>query len=246
MARFSWELKLCVVLIAISIAIYTLKFFIFGSLTDTANYIFNSLGFLPVSALLVTIILNKLLTVRQKRERLEQMNMVIGTFFSEVGNYMLSYYSTNDRNIISTCDTLVPREDWENIDFSDAIKKIETIKCEISLKPEDLYEIKKTLSSRREFLLRLLENPILLEHALFTELLRATFHLAEELDNRDDIMSLPQSDIDHLSGDVTRVYQMLIRQWLEYMKYLKVDYPYLFSLAMRTNPFDDNCSAIVR
>lgn len=31
-----------------------------------------------------------------------------------------------------------------------------------------------------------------------------------------------------------------------YMKHLKEDYPYLFSLAVRTNPFDPNASAEVK
>ncbi len=42
----------------------------------------------------------------------------------------------------------------------------------------------------------------------------------------------------HLSGDIRRAYSILITEWLAYMKHLKSDYPYLFSLAVRTNPFD--------
>jgi len=38
----------------------------------------------------------------------------------------------------------------------------------------------------------------------------------------------------------------LVRQWLAYMKYLKNFYPYLFSLAMRTNPFDQHASPIIK
>jgi hypothetical protein len=34
-------------------------------------------------------------------------------------------------------------------------------------------------------------------------------------------------------------------EWLTYMQYLKQYYPYLFSLAMRKNPFDRNASVIV-
>ncbi|MDD5585217.1 MAG: hypothetical protein PHV55_09220 [Candidatus Omnitrophica bacterium] len=49
-----------------------------------------------------------------------------------------------------------------------------------------------------------------------------------------------------LSGDMKRAYQQLILRWLDYMKYLKQDYPYLFSLAMRTNPFDANAAVEVR
>ena len=39
---------------------------------------------------------------------------------------------------------------------------------------------------------------------------------------------------------------LLVREWLSHMEHLKVDYPYLFSLAVRTNPFDPNASAEVQ
>jgi len=38
---------------------------------------------------------------------------------------------------------------------------------------------------------------------------------------------------------------LLVREWLSHLEHLKVDYPYLFSLAVRTNPFDPNASAEV-
>ena len=94
-------------------------------------------------------------------------------------------------------------------------------------------------------LLRLLENPNLLEHESFTELLRAVFHLAEELSYRNDFSKLPDTDYNHLAGDIKRSYTLLVRQWLDYMKYLNNNYPYLCSLAMRTNPFDQDASPIV-
>jgi hypothetical protein len=39
---------------------------------------------------------------------------------------------------------------------------------------------------------------------------------------------------------------LLSQQWLDYMKHLKGNYPFLFSLAMRTNPFDQNASPIIQ
>ena len=82
----------------------------------------------------------------------------------------------------------------------------------------------------------------MLEHESFTDLLWAVFHLTEELDNRKDVTQLPDSDYDHLSGDIKRAYSLLISAWLAYMGHLKTDYPYLFSLAVRTNPFDPQAS----
>ena len=94
-------------------------------------------------------------------------------------------------------------------------------------------------------MLRLLENPILLERESFTELLRAVFHLRDELLHRGDMSQLPESDKAHLEGDIRRAYSLLTQQWLQHMKYLKNHYPYLFSLAMRTNPFDPEASPVV-
>jgi len=94
-------------------------------------------------------------------------------------------------------------------------------------------------------MLRLLENPNLLEHDSFTHLLWAVFHLTEELSNRRSVKDLPDSDYEHLSGDIKRAYVLLLSEWLDYMRHLKRNYPYLFSLAMRTNPFDPAASPIV-
>jgi hypothetical protein len=51
-------------------------------------------------------------------------------------------------------------------------------------------------------------------------------------------MQLCGADRKHLANDMKRVYSLLISEWLSYMKHLKENYPYLFSFAMRTNPFD--------
>ena len=59
------------------------------------------------------------------------------------------------------------------------------------------------LLKKRDFLLRLLENPNLLEHDSFSSLLLAVFHLTEELAQRTDLSHLSRSDREHLAGDVS-------------------------------------------
>ncbi len=98
---------------------------------------------------------------------------------------------------------------------------------------------------KRQFLLSLLEKTILLEHEHFTDLLWAVFHLTEELLARDTFCDLPRADHNHLSGDVKRAYHNLIVQWVLYMEHLHNAYPYLFSLAVRTNPFCLNRGAVI-
>lgn len=244
--KYSWQLKLGIVLVCISIIIFTIKITVLKNTQDTMNYIFNSLGFLPISAFLVTIILNELLSIRSRKQRLEKLNMVIETFYSEVGTELLAYLSDCDPGLDKVRNRLIITGDWTDNDFSGLTRFMSGYIYDVDPGRVDLNGISGFLRERRNFLLRLLENPVLLEHQSFTETLRTVFHLTEELNRRKDPSSLPESDLDHLEGDLLRVYRNLAVQWVDYMRYLKGNYPYLFSLAMRTNPFDQNASVIVK
>ncbi len=106
--------------------------------------------------------------------------------------------------------------------------------------------LKVFLADKRTFLLALLENPNLLEHEGFTDLLWATLHLQEELDARPDLTDLPNPDRNHLSGDIERVFTHLAAEWVAYAEHLKARYPFLFSYLVRTHPFQTKSSPHVK
>jgi hypothetical protein len=178
--------------------------------------------------------------------------MVIGVFFSDVGTELLGEISKFDSKSKSINETLIINSNWADLDFQKAKENITKRKYHLEIHVNDpnsiifLEETKKYLMSKKRFLLALLENPNLLEHETFTELLRAVFHLTEELEKRKDIKQLPKADYDHLKFDTERAYNLLIYQWVEYMEHLMNNYPYLFSLAMRTNPFDPNATVEIQ
>ncbi|NYT17037.1 MAG: hypothetical protein GKC06_03395 [Methanomicrobiales archaeon] len=246
MRKYTWQIRLGIVLVCVSILIYAVKLTVLQNTRDTLNYIFNALGFLPVSVFLVTIVLNELLAIRARNQRLEKLNMVIETFYSEVGNELLTYLSDCDPSLDTVREQLIVTGDWKDDDFSTLNRFMAGYTFDIDPRKVDLIGMSGFLKERRNFLLRLLENPVLLEHQSFTEVLRSVFHLTEELNRRTDPSSLPDSDLDHLKGDLLRVYRNLALQWVDYVRYLNRNYPYLFSLAMRTNPFDQNASVIVK
>ena len=126
-----------------------------------------------------------------------------------------------------------------------SIRRLKNYDYEIEIQKVHLENLHSFLKEHRQFLLRLLENPTVLEHESFTELLRALFHLSEELAARKELKQLPVTDYEHLAGDIKRAYGQFVHQWLDYMQYLQKNYPYLFSLAVRTNPFDEEASPIV-
>jgi hypothetical protein len=246
MKRVGWQVLLIFSLIFLSALLYFINYLIFRDLRDIFFYLIHDIAFLPVEVLLVTLIINRLLTVREKRSRLEKLNMVIGAFFSEVGTLFLTYLSDADPKLDSVRRDLMVTNNWADEEFAQVSRRLKSYDYGIQIQAVSLEDMRSFLLGKRDFLVRLLENPSLLEHESFTELLRAVFHLTEELTSRENLKDLPETDTAHLTGDIKRVYVLLVRQWLDYMKHLKANYPYLFSLAMRTNPFDRSASPIVR
>jgi len=245
MNRVKWQLALGVLLVAISVLLYDMQINIFHSTRDTFFYLFQDLAFIPIQVLLVTLILNQLLNVREKLSMLNKLNMVIGTFFSEVGTTLLKSFAAFDQNTGKIRGELLVKGEWSDQQFAAVTKQVRSHDYQIHTTESDLEELKIFLMGKRKFLLGLLENPNLLEHETFTELLWAVFHLSEELAVREDLQHLMPSDGNHIAGDIRRAYTILIVEWLAYMKHLKQDYPYLFSFAVRMNPFDPNASPTI-
>jgi hypothetical protein len=143
------------------------------------------------------------------------------------------------------CVFLGIQPEWKEQDFLAALRTLAGTKIETTASRERLPGLHALLSEKKKTILVMFENPNLLEHDKITDMLWAVYHVVDELQNREDFSTLPDSDISHLSGDVKRAYRLLIIEWLDYMRHLKARYPYLFSLALRKNPFA-SCDAVVR
>lgn len=246
MKRLSWQVIFGLALITLSAFLYLIHYAIFRDAHHIYIYLIGDIAFVFIEVLLVTLIIHRLLNEREKQAMLKKMNMVIGVFFSEIGTTLLKYFSAFDLNSDKVRKELVVSTDWSGEKFATVIKHSRNYEYRIESKNGDLEGLKSFLIEKRNFLLGLLENPNLLEHESFTDLLWAVFHLTEELAHRIAVRDLPDTDYGHLSGDMKRAYVLLISEWLAYMKHLKTDYPYLFSLAIRTNPLDPDASPIVR
>ncbi|MFC2018452.1 hypothetical protein ACFLU4_00640 [Chloroflexota bacterium] len=245
MKRYRWQILLGISLVVLSALLYLIHYAIFRDTYHIFIYMLGDIAFIPAQVLIVTLIIDRFLREREKRTLLKKLNMVIGAFFSEVGMELLESFSSFDPNADRITPALIVTNDWSEAEFATASQNIKGYAYETDALRGDLADLKRRIVGKRGFLLRLLENPNLLEHESFTELLWAVFHLTEELACRKDVKRLPDSDYAHLALDIKRAYSLLISAWLDYMNHLKKDYPYLFSLALRTNPFDPNASPVV-
>ncbi len=241
----SSDLVLAAVLITLSGAIYTTQLTIFRDPRNTEFYLLQDFAFLPISVLVVTLVLERLLELRDYRQRLEKLRMLIGTFFSWIGYHLLNRLALMDRSLAEYAPELLAQPDWTDDDFTRLRATLVDRRFELRVTPDDLTTLRPFLHERAEFMIRLLENPMVLEHESFTELLRAVFHLIEELEFRSGFDDLPPSDLAHLTNDCDRIYRLLVIEWLDHLCYLRKHYPYLYSLAIRVNPFNPMATPVV-
>jgi hypothetical protein len=119
---------------------------------------------------------------------------------------LLTYFSNFDPDLEKIRKDLIVTSGWTEQDFLRVSTRLKNYDYGVAIKNMDLEELRTFLIGRREFLVRLLENPLLLEHESITELFRAVFHLTEELEKREDVRQLPDTDYAHLALDIKKGY----------------------------------------
>ncbi len=244
--RHSFLVLLAVIFLALSVILYFVHYLIFQDTHHIFIFGLGDLAFLPLEVFLVVLVIERILAKNEKQEKLQKLNMVVGAFFSQVGNHVLGELIGSFDNCSEISRTLNISGKWTREDFRKASDAIGSLKIKPNARKVDLSGLKTFLGGKREFLLELLANPGLLENDKFTDALWAVTHVDEELEARPSLASLPETDMEHLSGDIARAYGHVAGEWLEYVEHLKGKYPYLFSLVVRTHPFQEKPSAIVR
>ncbi len=245
MKRQHGLILIALILVAISISVYVAHYLIFHDPHHIFIYMVGDLAFLPLEVLIVGIVVERILARREIEEKLKKLNMVISAFFSEVGNPLAAMLldATSQRDLLM--QNLGMTADWKEADFKKAKGFVEKISVD-KFDRVDVAELASFLLSKRAFLLTLIENPNLLEHERFSDLLLSVFHLTEELESRPAFTNLPDRDTAHIDEDIKRVYRHLVTQWLDYMQHLKSNYPYLYSHYIRIHPFQLHPSAIIK
>lgn len=228
------------VLVIASFTIYALQIVLFNSARDTIFYFLQDTAFVPLQVIIVTLILDNILSKREKQERLRKINIVISAFYSEIGTPLLSILSCFSIDISRLKKMLEIKGDWVNADFKSSARSLQGCDFIIESNVNDLILLNDYLLNKRSYIIAMFQNPILLEHDTFTDMLWAVYHISDELSSRETLKGLPTTDLEHLSNDIKRAFKLLIIEWIFYMNHLRREYPYLYSLALRKNPFISN------
>ena len=246
-----WKIKFSIIMVIAIIIIYGSNILVLKDPEHVISYIWTHLGFIPVDILIVAFVLDEIISKKEKEAMMEKLDMIMSTFFSEVGNDLISQLSSVNKHKADT-SYLESIKSWDDKDYENKLKEIKTInipfRADVTSEDREEYltNIRNLLINKREFIVGLLNNPNLLEKEEFSKLLTAILHLDEELEHRPDLSKVTDVDFNHLNGDMERIYNILIHEWIYYLRYLNKHYPYMIALIIRTNPFDANADAYVK
>ena len=226
-----------ILMVVLSAGMYALQNMLFNRPVDTGFYLFQDLAFLPINVLLVTIGVNAFMGYREKQEKLDKVNILVGEFFTESGYDVIRALNAFVVNLeeVSVCTAFDSKCGLrERRRFLHSMERME-ITVDASLGKLDT--LRDGLMAHKQNMLSMFGNPNLMEHDRFTDMLWAVYHLMDELRSRESLADLPTSDLRHLSGDIKRAYVLLVIEWALIIRHMKERYPYLYSMASRKNPF---------
>lgn len=181
---------------------------------------------------------------KDHEQRLKKLNIITGLFYSEIGNKILNVLMLYTESAQEIRESINVHRDWTEKEYHHLVFYFKNYEYIINPENIDFNIISTILNEKKDFLVRLLEHPALLEDETFTELLRAIFHLHEEFTYRLNAEKLSKNDLTHLANDLSRIFSHIIVQWLSYMRHLQAHHNYLFLYSVAINPFKNTANEI--
>ena len=118
--RLSWKAKFSILMVILIIIIYGSNYLVLGDAEHIISYIWTHLGFIPVDILIVAFLLDEIIERKEKEAMLEKLDMLMSTFFSEVGNDLISQLSHANKYKAST-ENLKSIKNWNDQDYENKL-----------------------------------------------------------------------------------------------------------------------------
>lgn len=233
------QIKSYIPLIAIIIVFYIVYYLMFDNATEVLTSMIDNIVSVPFSVLITGILFNYILNRKDREREAEKVNMLVGVFYSEIGNSLLDIMVNSDECIDEIRDKALITPDWKEEDYIKLVDDFEKFDYCINLDKIDFDKLKLILDEATPMIIDLLSGNVLQNKEEFTEIIVAVFHLRCEIDDRYGEDELAEYEKEHLEKDIDIVYKLLAQRWVEYMAHIQNVHPQLFVKALIKSPFDN-------
>jgi len=232
------------ILIVLSIVLHGVHYAVFKDMHHLMIFLVADIAFVPLEVFFVSLVLEQLIEKQEEEKVIKKMNMLVGLFYQQFGNKLLSLFVSVDKEINGQNKNLLMNFSWDSAKYKELKKIVASHHHKVALDSVNMIKLYDLLFENQSLIVNMISNPMLLEKEDFSEVLMSTFHLMDELKSR-DLDHLTKEDLEHLEIDCNRVYEHLAKEWVVYMEHLQKAYPYLFYTAVKTNPYDTRQQEII-
>jgi hypothetical protein len=132
----------------LSLLLYLIDYLYLGNSKEVVAGFLGNMAFLPVYVIFVMLIVEQKIRERELQAIKNKLNMVIGVFYSEVGNGLLKELSA----YIVMCEKLKEQlkvtDRWKEADYNAALKFLNENDTQIECEKCDLEQLKRMLISK--------------------------------------------------------------------------------------------------
>ena len=152
----SWKIRFAIIMFVLAVVIFLARYLIFGDGEEIIAYLWKHIGFIPIDILIVAFLLEGIMGKKEHEAILEKIDMLMGTFFSELGNDLIRELSKVNANKINT-ENLKDIKNWNDKDYDNKMKELKAngidFKADIPKeeREEFLSNIHSILVDKREF-----------------------------------------------------------------------------------------------
>ncbi|WP_054835427.1 hypothetical protein [Methanobrevibacter arboriphilus] len=142
--KINWKIKLGIILLLTSIAMYCFAFFALNEHEKVIFYLVIDFAFMPLDVLVVVLVVEGIINKKEKENILEKLDMIMSVFFSEFGTEFLSKFINISNKNEKINKLLKDLNVWSDKEFNNFLKDLKKTDLEINL---DL-----DIDQRKEFL----------------------------------------------------------------------------------------------
>lgn len=222
------RLILALALMLLSGLTYFAAWLLFNDAGYIKKQVIYHLAFLPIHALVISLILEEMISYREKRSRRRRLNIFLGLFFRQMGLEVYVLMIGLMENYDELDDMITVQPGWNHRQFKAARDSLRRLKLRPKADANALRYLLDGLLKREENIMEMIRNPNLWEFEGLYRTLVALFHLIEEAHYRGEVDKMGEGVLRHMAEDVCAAAILLTGLWLEYLEFLKSQHPVLF------------------
>ena len=120
-----WKIKFSILMIIAAIIIFGTNYLVLKDTHSIVSYVWLHIGFIPIDIIIVAFILEDIMSRKEKEAIYEKLDMLISTFFTEIGNELIEEFQPLIENIFLNRNSAILTGDSEGLKlFYDLNKKV--------------------------------------------------------------------------------------------------------------------------